>query len=64
MVQMRSQGVRAIISEDYYPQTTNKLLAEKTGAALVVVPGGTGESASYLGHVEDTANRLLGVLSK
>jgi len=56
--------VSAIVSEDFYPQTTSKLLADKTGAALVALPGGTAESQQYLDHVQDMGNKLYAALSR
>jgi zinc/manganese transport system substrate-binding protein len=61
---MKAQSVRAIIAEDFYPETTTKLLADKTGAALVLLPGGTAEQQSYLDHIKDIADRIFGALSK
>jgi zinc/manganese transport system substrate-binding protein len=61
---MRAQGVKAILAESYYPDTTTRLLADKTGAALVVVPGGTGERERYLDHLRDVADKILAALSR
>ncbi|MFT3771398.1 MAG: metal ABC transporter substrate-binding protein [Minicystis sp.] len=61
---MRSQGARAILAESYYPQTTTRLLAEKSGAALVILPGGAGDHETYLGHVQQVAERILAALSR
>jgi zinc/manganese transport system substrate-binding protein len=36
----RKLGVRAILQESFYPSATAELVAEKSGAKLVVVPGG------------------------
>ena len=41
-----------------------RLLADKTGAALVVVPGGTGERERYLDHLRDVADKILAALSR
>jgi zinc/manganese transport system substrate-binding protein len=64
MVRMRAEHVRAIVSEAFYPETTSKLLADKTGAALVLLPGGTAEGQKYLDHVRDVAGRIYGALSR
>ena len=61
---MRAQGVRAVVTEDYYPTTTSKLLADKSGAALCVLAGGTGEAQGYLDHVRDDADRLFAALAR
>jgi zinc/manganese transport system substrate-binding protein len=64
MVAMRSQGVRAILTEEFYPQTTSKLLADKTGAQLVVIAGGTGEAQGYLERIQQAAEKTLAALSR
>lgn len=64
MMQMRAEGVHAIVSEAFYPETTSKLLADKTGAALVLLTGGTAEGQKYLDHVSDIAGRIYGALSR
>lgn len=64
MVRMKAEGVHAIVAEAFYPETTSKLLADKTGAALVFLPGGTGEGQPYLDHVKDIAARIYGALSR
>ena len=40
LVKARKQGVKVIIQESHYPDTTAKLVAKKSGATLVVLPGG------------------------
>jgi len=64
MVRMKADGVRAIVAEAFYPETTSKLLADKTGAALLLLPGGTSETQKYLDHVKDVAGRIYGALSR
>jgi hypothetical protein len=64
MVSMRSQGVRAILTEEFYPQTTSKLLADKTGASLVVIAGGAGDAQGYLERIQQAADRTLAALSR
>lgn len=64
MTLMRSQGVRAILTEEYYPQTTSKLLAEKTGATLIVTHGGTVDGEQYLDHVREVAETIHKALSR
>jgi zinc/manganese transport system substrate-binding protein len=64
MASMRSQGVRAILAEDFYPQTTTKLLADKTGIPLLVLHGAAGENEPYLAHIEEAANKTLAALSR
>jgi zinc/manganese transport system substrate-binding protein len=64
MVGMRAQGVRAILTEEFYPQTTSKLLADKTGASLLVISGGAGDSQGYLDRVQQAADKMLAALSR
>ena len=64
MMQMRAAHVRAIVAEAFYPETTSKLLADKTGAALVLLPGGTAEGQRYLDHVKDVAGRIYSAVSR
>lgn len=64
LVLMRQQGVKAILSESYYPQTTTKLLAEKTGAELIVLSGGAAEREKYLDHIQEIAEKTLAALAK
>jgi zinc/manganese transport system substrate-binding protein len=61
---MRAQGVKAILSEGYYPQTTTKLLAEKTGAELLVLSGGASDREKYLDHIQEIAEKTIAALSK
>jgi zinc/manganese transport system substrate-binding protein len=64
MLRIRTEGVRAIVAEAFYPETTIKLLADKTGAALVLLPGATAEGQKYLDHMKDVATRIYGALSR
>ena len=64
LVTMRSQGARAILSEAYYPETAARLLAEKSGAALLVLPGGAADGEAYLAHVQRVAERILATLAR
>ena len=64
LARMRSQGARAILSEEFYPQTTTRLLAEKSGAELVLLPGGAGERERYLDHIQQIADKTLSALSR
>jgi zinc/manganese transport system substrate-binding protein len=61
---MRAQGARAVVSESYYPTTTSKLLADKSGAALCVLDGGAADGQRYLDHLRDDADRLFTALSR
>ncbi len=61
---MRAQGVRAILAEEFYPETTAKLLAEKSKGVLLRMPGGTDPTQSYLDHLRLLANRTFEALSR
>lgn len=56
--QMRGRGVELLAQEEYFPTTTGQLLAQKTGARLVVLPGGPTGGQTYLGYVESLAGKL------
>ncbi len=64
LAKMRGAGVRAVVTEDYYPTTTSRLLADKSGAVLCVLAGGAGEAQGYLDHVRDDADRLFAALAR
>jgi zinc/manganese transport system substrate-binding protein len=66
LVAARKHGVRAIVQESYYPDATSKLVAEKSGAKLVIVPGGADfrGGQSYVDHVEQVVGLLEKGLSK
>jgi zinc/manganese transport system substrate-binding protein len=57
----RKRGAKLVIQESYYPSSTAKLVAEKIGAKLVVLPGGVdfegGETV--LEHIAEMTERLL-----
>ncbi len=61
-VQTRKIGL--ILSEEYYPATTAQLIADKSGARLVRVPGGSNfiASESYVAHVDVVVKKLVGGL--
>ncbi len=60
----RRKKAKLIVQESFYPDNTSKLVAQKSGAALVVLPGGAdfegGES--LLAHVESIVGRIEGAL--
>jgi zinc/manganese transport system substrate-binding protein len=59
--QMRQRGVEVVVQEEFFPTTAGKLLAEKTGARLVVLPGGPDfdGNQSYLSYIRTSADRLF-----
>ncbi|MBW2524165.1 MAG: zinc ABC transporter substrate-binding protein [Deltaproteobacteria bacterium] len=56
----RKKDVPVIIQEGFYPDSTTKLIANKSGARLVVVPGGVNFQGgeSYLDHLDRLAALL------
>ncbi|XXF75600.1 metal ABC transporter substrate-binding protein [Myxococcaceae bacterium GXIMD 01537] len=56
----RQKKARMVLQEEYYPDTTAKLVASKIPAPLVIIPGGTdfrgGET--YVKHLEQLVSRL------
>lgn len=61
----KSEAVRAVISESYYPETTARLIAEKSGARLVRIPGGADLRAgkTYVDRLEALVAALAGSAS-
>jgi zinc/manganese transport system substrate-binding protein len=53
-------GVKVVLHESYYPSETAKLVADKSGARLVSLPGGADFAAgqSYVDHVGELVARL------
>lgn len=58
---MKADHTPVIVYEDYRPRNTGALVAEKTGAKLVIVPGGPDfdHGQGYLAYVEDVTNKLF-----
>jgi zinc/manganese transport system substrate-binding protein len=55
----RAKRVRVILQESFYPDATAKLVAEKAGATLVVIPGGAEfPNQSYIEHIEGLVSQL------
>jgi zinc/manganese transport system substrate-binding protein len=54
LVQARERKVRVVLQEEYYPDSTSRLVAERIPAALVRVPGGPDFQGgqSYLDYIE------------
>jgi len=63
---MRANRVAAILQEEYYPDATSRLLAEKSGATLVAMPGGAhvADGQSYVDYVGAQVERLVAALAK
>ena len=60
LVTARKRHVPVIIQEGFYPDSTTKLIANKSGARLVIVPGGVDFEAgeTYLDHLDELATLL------
>jgi zinc/manganese transport system substrate-binding protein len=59
---MRQESVKLVLQEEYYPATTATLVAEKSGAHLVLVPGGAdfAHGETYLAKMERLVEMLSG----
>jgi zinc/manganese transport system substrate-binding protein len=58
---MRRDNVKILIMESFYPRNTVDLVAQKSGARVVVLPsnvGATSESKDYFSMVDDVIKRL------
>jgi zinc/manganese transport system substrate-binding protein len=62
----RQSDVKIILQESWHPDTTSKLIADKAGAKLVVVPGAPNfrGGQSYIGFVNEIVTRLEKALPK
>jgi zinc/manganese transport system substrate-binding protein len=61
---IQAQKVPLMIQEEYYPDRTAKLIAEKTGATLVVLPGGADlrKGEGYVQRMDRLVGMVLGAL--
>lgn len=61
----KQRHVRAVVQESWYPSTTSKLIASKTGAKFVRLPGATNFQGgqSYLAFMDQIVAALAGALS-
>ncbi len=63
---MKADGVRVILTEDFRPRRYTNLLVKQTGAKLVVIPGGIGgekgvdDYFAYIGVIVDRLAAALG----
>lgn len=65
--QMKSQSVKLVVAESFYPQKTARIIAEKTGSEFLVLPSSVGASEGIDGYTQlfDTiVNDLTAALSK
>jgi zinc/manganese transport system substrate-binding protein len=63
---MRTEGVAVILQEEYYPDRTATLVAAKTGAQLLLLPGGAHfrEGQSYIERMDLMVKKLASALKK
>jgi zinc/manganese transport system substrate-binding protein len=63
---MRQKQIKLIMQESFYPDNTSKLIAEKTSAKLVTIPGGPNVAGgeSYIGFVNTLVKRLAAALPR
>ena len=54
------EGVTTIIQESYYPAGTARQVADRSGAGLVVLPGGADFAGgqSYVEHIDEIVTLL------
>lgn len=62
---MKARGIRAILQEEYYSDATSGLMAERTGARLLRMPGGVRleRGESYIGYVDRQVRMLTEALT-
>ncbi len=58
LARMQAEKARVILQESYYPVATSRLLAERSGARLVVVDGGPGPSQTYADYLHGLAGAI------
>jgi zinc/manganese transport system substrate-binding protein len=58
----RTQGVKLIMQEGWYPRATAEMLAERAGVRLAVIPGGPdfNHGQSYVAFMDAVVSRLVG----
>lgn len=59
LVDMRQKNAKLILQESFYPDATSHLLAEKTGAAVIEIPGGPAADKTYADWMDDLLGRML-----
>ncbi len=60
ILRMRREGVHVVLSEPWYDAETTRMVAERTGARIVRLPGGVGSEGAptYLDYVARIVGRL------
>lgn len=63
VARMREHKVRVVLQERWYPSRTGEVVAQQTGAHLVLVEGMTPAGGSYADHIDDVVRAVAGGLS-
>jgi zinc/manganese transport system substrate-binding protein len=63
---IRAERAPLLLQEEYYPDRTARLVAEKTGARLLILPGGArlDRAESYLARMESLVNQVVTALKE
>lgn len=63
---MRARHTVAVLQEEYYPNATSRLLADKTGAELIAMPGGVhlDRGEDYVAYVDGQVTRIVAALAR
>jgi zinc/manganese transport system substrate-binding protein len=59
IARMKSSHVPIILQESWYGSATSEIIAQNTGARLVVIPGMTKVDQPYLDHIDDVVNAVV-----
>lgn len=61
---MKARGIKALLQEEYFPGATSRLLASKTGAKLLRMPGGAHieKGESYVAYVDRQVRMVVKAL--
>ena len=58
----KRKKIGVVLLEAYYPDATAKLAAQKMGAKLVALAGGTANGQTYLEHIDELVGALEAAL--
>lgn len=61
---MRAKNAKIILQESFYPDATSHLLADKTGATVIEIPGGPAAGKTYADWMDDLLNRIRTAATK
>jgi zinc/manganese transport system substrate-binding protein len=63
VARMRARKVNAILQERWYPSSTASVVAQQTGAKLVLIAGMTPIGGSYIDHIDEVVRAVAEGLS-